>query len=382
VASVARADGGWTTLGEEIVEAYLDAVASVVAPETPRELSVVHTSMHGVGGAIVLGAFARAGFRPPVVVDEQAQPDPDFPTVPFPNPEEPGAMDLALAVARRVHPDVVIASDPDADRCAVAIPDPSAASPADPEGWRMLRGDEVGVLLGAHVIERGVDPHGPHAVLARSIVSSRLLGAIADAAGLPGVETLTGFKWIGRVPRLRYGYEEAIGYCVDPGHVADKDGISAALLMADMVAGLRARGRSLLDVLDDLARAHGVYATDAFSVRVTDLSLIDVVMARLRAARLAEIGGVAVARIDDLAEGAGPGLPPTEGLRYLLADAMRVIVRPSGTEPKLKIYLEAIVPLGSGVVGVDGADPLASARAEAARRLARTKTAMEELTRT
>ena len=158
----------------------------------------------------------------------------------------------------------------------------------------MLRGDEVGVLLGAHVIERGVDPGGAHAVLARSIVSSRLLGAMAEAAGVPGVETLTGFKWIGRVPRLRYGYEEAIGYCVDPAHVADKDGISAALLVADMVAGLRAQGRTLLDVLDDLARAHGLYATDAFSVRVEDLSLIGVVMARLRANPATEIGGVAV----------------------------------------------------------------------------------------
>jgi phosphomannomutase len=383
VAAVPRADSGWTILGEEVVDAYLDAVVSVVAPETPRALSVVHTSMHGVGGDIVLRAFERAGFPPPVVVEEQAAPDPDFPTVPFPNPEEPGAMDLALAVARRVRPDVVIASDPDADRCAVATPDPATATAADPDGWRMLRGDEVGVLLGAHVIARGVDPESAHAVLARSIVSSRLLGAMAEAAGVPGVETLTGFKWIGRVPRLRYGYEEAIGYCVDPAHVADKDGISAALLMADMVAGLRARGRTLLDVLEDLARRHGVYATDAFSVRVTDLSLIGVIMARLRAEPAAAIGGVAVTRIDDLAEGAGPGLPPTEGLRYLLADQTRVIVRPSGTEPKLKIYMEAIVPVEGGAAGAhtDGADPLAAARAEADRRLAGARAAMEELTR-
>ena len=370
VDSVARADGGWIVLGEEVVEAYLDSVVSVVAPETPRDLSVVHTAMHGVGGELVLRAFAKAGFPAPVVVEEQAAPDPDFPTVPFPNPEEPGAMDLALAAARRARPDVVIASDPDADRCAVAVPGPAAATEGDPDGWRMLRGDEVGVLLGAHVIERGVDPRGPHAVLARSIVSSRLLGAMAEAAGLPGVETLTGFKWIGRVPRLRYGYEEAIGYCVDPGHVADKDGISAALLMADMVAGLRAQGRTLLDVLDDLARAHGVYATDALSVRVTDLSLIDEAMARLRAAPAAEIGGVPVVSVDDLLEGAG-GVPPTDGLRYLLADDTRVIVRPSGTEPKLKVYLEAIVhPNGD----------LAGARAEAASRLARTRAAMEALT--
>jgi phosphomannomutase len=384
VASVARADSGWTVLGEEVVDAYLDAVVSVVDPATPRELSVVHTSMHGVGGDIVLSAFARAGFPRPVVVEEQAAPDPDFPTVPFPNPEEPGAMDLALALARSVHPDVVIASDPDADRCAVATPDPAAATPADPTGWRMLRGDEVGVLLGAHVLARGVDPKSAHAVLARSIVSSRLLGTMAEAAGVPGVETLTGFKWIGRVPRLRYGYEEAIGYCVDPANVADKDGISAALLVADMVAGLRAKSRTLLDVLDDLARAHGVYATDAFSVRVTDLALIGVVMARLRSNPATEIGGVPVSRIDDLAEGAGPGLPPTDGLRYLLADDTRVIVRPSGTEPKLKVYLEAIVPV-AGAAGA-GSDPataaaaLAAARAEAARRLARTRAAMEALT--
>ncbi len=353
--------------------AYLDAVVSVVDPATTRTLSVVHTALHGVGGEIVLRAFERAGFPRPVVVEEQAAPDPDFPTVPFPNPEEPGAMDLALAIARRVRPDIVIASDPDADRCAVAVPDPAAATPADPAGWRMLRGDEVGVLLGAHVIERGVDPAGPHAVLARSIVSSRLLGAMAAAAGLPGVETLTGFKWIGRVPRLRYGYEEAIGYCVDPANVPDKDGISAALLIAEMVAGLRARGRTVLDVLDDLARAHGVYATDAFSVRVEDLALLGVLMARLRSAPAAEIGGVPVVALDDLLRGAGPSIPPTDGLRYLLADATRVIIRPSGTEPKLKVYLEAIVhPNGS----------LAEARAEAARRLARTKAAMEGLTAT
>jgi phosphomannomutase len=373
VASVARAHGGWTVLGEEVVDAYLDAVVSVVAPETPRLLSVVHTAMHGVGGEIVLRAFERAGFPRPIVVEEQGAPDPDFPTLPFPNPEEPGAMDLALALARLVRPDVVIASDPDADRCAVAVPDPSAATESDPDGWRMLRGDEVGVLLGAHVIDRGVDARSDHAVLARSIVSSRLLGAMADASGLPGVETLTGFKWIGRVPRLRYGYEEAIGYCVDPAHVADKDGISAALLVADMAAGLRAKGRTLLDVLDDLARAHGVYATDALSVRVDDLAWIGIIIARLRASPAAEIGGVPVVRIDDLAEGAGPGIPPTDGLRYLLADDTRVIIRPSGTEPKLKVYLEAIV-------GVEG--DLGWARTEAAHRLARTRAAMEELTRT
>ena len=185
------------------------------------------------------------------------------------------------------------------------------------------------------------------------------------------METLTGFKWIGRVPRLRFGYEEAIGYCVDPAHVRDKDGVSAGLLLADMAATLRAQGRTMLDVLDDLARRHGVYATDAFSVRVTDLSIIEDVMARMSDHPVADVAGVPVARIDDLAEGWN-GLPPTEGLRYLLVDDTRVIVRPSGTEPKLKIYMEAIVPVS---------DDLAAARAEAARRLAGTRAAMEDLTR-
>jgi phosphomannomutase len=188
---------------------------------------------------------------------------------------------------------------------------------------------------------------------------------------VPCVETLTGFKWISRVPRLRYGYEEAIGYCVDPGRVADKDGISAALLLAEMVASLRARGRTLIDVLDDLARRYGVYATDALSVRVTDLSLIGDVMGRLRMSPPSEIAGVTVTRVDDLANG-GAGLPSTDGIRFLLADATRVIVRPSGTEPKLKIYLEAIVPVGAG---------LCEARVEAARRLNRTRSAIAALTR-
>jgi phosphomannomutase len=211
-------------------------------------------------------------------------------------------------------------------------------------------------------------------MVATTIVSSQLLSFLAEQTGADYRETLTGFKWIGRVPRLRYGYEEAIGYCVDPEHVADKDGISAALLVADIVATLRAQGRTLLDVLDDLARTHGVHQTDAFSIRVDDLSLIGVLMGRLREHPATEIGGAPVIRLDDLALGAGPGLPPTEGLRYLLADDTRVIVRPSGTEPKLKVYLEAIVPVVAG--------DLESARAEAARRLARTRGAMEGLTRT
>ena len=371
VADVPRAECGWTTLNEDVLEAYLDAAAAVVAPDGPRELTVVHTSLHGVGNDVVVAAFARAGFGAPVVVPSQAEPDPEFPTVSFPNPEEPGAIDAALTLAAMVHPDIVLANDPDADRCAVAVPDPAAVTVDNPAGWRMLRGDQVGALLGAHILARGVDPD---AVFANSIVSSRLLAAMATHAGIRHEETLTGFKWISRVAGLRYGYEEAIGYCVDPHQVRDKDGISAALLLAEMAAGLRAQGRCLLDVLDDLAVTHGVHATDAFAVRVDDLSLIGTLMSALREGPPTDLGGVPVTRTDDLAQGS-ERLPPTDGLRYLLEDQSRVIVRPSGTEPKLKIYLEAIVAVGQ-------TSGLAAARAEAAGRLARVGASMRALTAT
>jgi phosphomannomutase len=366
---VPRARSGWTTLNDDVLEAYLDAAASVVAPDSARELSVVHTALHGVGTDVVVAAFARAGFSAPIVVPSQSEPDPDFPTVSFPNPEEPGAIDAALALAARVHPDLVLANDPDADRCAVAVPDPTTASVNNPSGWRMLRGDEVGSLLGAHILARGV---GADAVFASSIVSSRLLAAMAADAGIRHEETLTGFKWISRVAGLRYGYEEALGYCVDPHQVRDKDGVSAALLVAEMAAGLRTQGRSLLDVLDDLAMTHGVHATDSFAVRVDDLSLIGTLMSRLRKQPPTEVGGVPVARIDDLAEGSGQ-LPPTEGLRYYLTDESRVIVRPSGTEPKLKVYLEVIV-------AVEASSGLVAARAKAAGRLDRVGASMRGLT--
>jgi phosphomannomutase len=235
----------------------------------------------------------------------------------------------------------------------------------------MLRGDEVGSLLGAHILSRGV---AADAVFANSIVSSRQLAAIAAAAGIRHEETLTGFKWISRVPGLRYGYEEAIGYCVDPDQVRDKDGISTALMLAEMAAGLQAQGRGLLDVLDDLAIAHGVHATDAFAIRVVDLSLIGILMRRLRQDPPEELGGAKVIRIDDLAEGSAH-LPPTEGLRYFLEDRSRVIVRPSGTEPKLKVYLETIVT-------VEHAADLAAARTQAAARLVRVGASMRSLTTT
>ncbi|GGR70250.1 phosphomannomutase [Streptomyces aureoverticillatus] len=340
---VPRADRGWQTLGEDVLEAYLARTDAVLAAGSPRTARTVYTAMHGVGKDTLLAAFARAGFPEPVLVAEQAEPDPDFPTVAFPNPEEPGAMDLAFATAREARPDLVIANDPDADRCAVAVP-------VGDGDWRMLRGDEVGALLAAHLVRRGVSPDGPRA-FAESIVSSSLLGRIAEAAGLPYEETLTGFKWIARVEGLRYGYEEALGYCVDPEGVRDKDGITAALLITELASALKADGRTLLDLLDDLALEHGLHATDQLSVRVEDLSLIAAAMRRLRERQPERLAGLAVTRAEDLTKGTDT-LPPTDGLRYTL-DGARVIVRPSGTEPKLKCYLEVVVPVAdrSGLPG-------------------------------
>ncbi|MGG8409868.1 phospho-sugar mutase [Streptomyces sp. 12297] len=336
LADVPRPDSGWEDLGDEVLEAYLARTDAVLSPGSPRGVRTVYTAMHGVGKDVVLAAFARAGFPAPVLVAEQAEPDPDFPTVAFPNPEEPGAMDLAFATAAAAGPDIVIANDPDADRCAVAVPDDSAA-----HGWRMLRGDEVGALLAAHLVHKGAS-----GVFAESIVSSSLLGRIAEAAGVGHEETLTGFKWISRVEGLRYGYEEALGYCVDPDGVRDKDGITAALLVAELASELKEQGRTLTDLLDDLAMAHGLHATDQLSVRVQDLSVIADAMRALRERPPASLAGLRVVSAEDLARGTAT-LPPTDGLRYYLDGdyKARVIVRPSGTEPKLKCYLEVVVPV-------------------------------------
>ena len=298
---------------------------------------MVHTALHGVGSETVAKAFVRAGYAAPIPVASQAQPDPAFPTVHFPNPEEPGAMDAALELAEQTGPDVVIANDPDADRCAVAVPGPG--------GWRMLRGDEVGALLGcAHP-----GPRRGRATRSSPTRSSRrgCSRRWPKAAGVRHEETLTGFKWISRVEGLRYGYEEALGYCVDPPHVRDKDGVSAALVVAEMTATLKSEGRSLTDLLDDLAEAHGVHATDALSGaggRPVPHRHGD--GPAPRATRRQHVAGIAVSRTDDLAEGS-EALPPTDGLRYFLADDSRIIVRPSGTEPKLKVYLEVIEPVSS-----------------------------------
>ncbi|WP_262056028.1 phospho-sugar mutase [Streptomyces sp. STR69] len=351
---VPRPGDGWETLDDGVLDAYLARTDAVLSPGSPRTARTVYTAMHGVGKDVLLAAFARAGFPEPVLVAEQAEPDPDFPTVAFPNPEEPGAMDLAFARARATDPDLIIANDPDADRCAAAVKDRTQNG-----DWRMLRGDEVGSLLAAHLVRRGVQ-----GTFAESIVSSSLLGRIAEKAGLPYEETLTGFKWIARVEGLRYGYEEALGYCVDPDGVRDKDGITAALLITELASELKEEGRDLLDLLDDLAVTHGLHATDQLSVRVEDLTVIADAMRRLREQPPTELAGLAVTRAEDLTEGTDL-LPPTDGLRYTLGGA-RVIVRPSGTEPKLKCYLEVVVPVAAHA-------DLPAARARAAETLATIK---------
>lgn len=334
LASIPQSDD-FQTLDDAVLDAYVARAVSLLG-EGPRGVSAVYTAMHGVGGEVFVRAVADAGFDAPATVAAQFAPDGRFPTVSFPNPEEPGAMDLSLADARAQGADVIIANDPDADRCAAGI--------RYDGDYRMLTGDEVGALLAWWIAERGRRDGMPaEGVYAQSIVSGTLLERIATDAGLGYAATLTGFKWISKVPGLRFGYEEALGYCCDPVAVKDKDGITASLLMLEMVAALKAEGRGPQDVLDDLARKFGLYATSQLSVRVSDITLISDAMARLRAAPPTSLGGRRVVRMDDLEEGAD-GLPPTDGLRFTL-DGARVIIRPSGTEPKLKCYLQVVVPV-------------------------------------
>jgi phosphomannomutase len=329
-------------LGADVEESYLERVAALVDPRSPRELAVAYTPLHGVGGSILLRAFDRAGFDPPLAVAEQFMPDPAFPTVGFPNPEEPGALDMLLDLASRTGADIAIASDPDGDRCAIAVPDPDGR-------WRMLHGDEVGILLGDHLIRRGAE-----GTYATTIVSSSMLRALCERRGVPYAETLTGFKWIVRAaPILAYGYEEALGYAVAPHVVRDKDGVSAALLVAELAAILRAEGRTLLDRLDELSAELGVHATGAVNVRVGDVSAIGAMMAGLREALPQQLAGRPVDTAEDLL--------PDADVVILRGDGLRVVVRPSGTEPKLKAYLEVVEPVTSTV---------AAARAAAAERLA------------
>jgi phosphomannomutase len=383
VVAVPRAESGWTVLGDDVLDAYVATVtaradSSPEARERARHLRLVVTPLHGVGGAVVERVLRAAGYSDVQLVPEQADPDPDFPSVAFPNPEEPGAIDLAVGLASDVGADLVLALDPDADRCAVAINDPRARTHRGPdtagaEGWRMLHGDEVGALLGAFAAASvedptAVDADGRTKALASSIVSSRLLAKIAHESGLRHEQTLTGFKWISRVDGLVFGYEEALGYCVDPAHVRDKDGISAALALAGLAAGLKAAGLTLLDTLDDLARTHGLHLSDQVSARFADLDQIPATMARVREHPPVTFSGSPVMEVVDLAAGSDAdrgGLPPTDGLRLTAQDGTRVIVRPSGTEPKVKCYLEVVVPVSRTA----DADAITAARHTARARL-------------
>ncbi|NCU89805.1 MAG: phospho-sugar mutase, partial [Actinobacteria bacterium] len=319
---------GWKVLDEEIIEKYIRTTAALA--DAPADLSVVYTAMHGVGTETIEKVFAAAGFSPLILVPEQAHPDPDFPTVAFPNPEEPGAIDLALAKAQAVKADLVIANDPDADRCAAAI--------ADAHGkWRMLRGDEVGALLGEYIAGAGKKP----GVIANSIVSSSILKKIAEAHSYPFQETLTGFKWIAKIPNLVFGYEEALGYCVDSHSVNDKDGISAALALTQLALNLKKQGRTIDAYLDEIWSKYGYHATKQISVRTTSVDDMTKVLGQIRAHVPESIGKFAVVKFDDL-ETPTDGLPPTNGVRFFLSGDVRVIIRPSGTEPKIKCYIEVV----------------------------------------
>ncbi|MGE5289056.1 MAG: phospho-sugar mutase [Micromonosporaceae bacterium] len=337
-----------TRHGDDIVEAYLRAICAISpAPPSPPgpALRVVYTPLHGVARDLALRAIRRAGFPDPHVVAAQAEPDPAFPTVAFPNPEQPGALDLALADARRLGAGIVLANDPDGDRLAVAVPDPAAEG-----GWRVLTGDQLGALLGSYVLERtAADPDPGARVAVSTVVSSTLLSRIAAAAGARYAETLTGFKWIvraaqGQPPgsRFVYGYEEALGYVIGDA-VRDKDGIGAALAVLGLAVTARSAGESLLDRYDALETRHGVHLTAQLTLETGDPGRV---MAGLRATPPARLAGTPVTSAADLADGSD-ALPPSDVLVYRLAGG-RVVVRPSGTEPKLKAYLEVVEPVAGG----------------------------------
>jgi len=317
----------WSIVEEELISKYVSITASIA--KKPGNLKIVYTAMHGVGTETILRVFHKAGFPSPILVDAQAQPDPDFPTVAFPNPEEPGAIDLSLETARTFDADLVIANDPDADRCAAAVKDPIT-------GWRMLRGDELGAIFG-ETIARNTDK----GILANSIVSSTILSKIAAHYNLEFKQTLTGFKWLAKIDGLTFGYEEALGYAVDAITVNDKDGISAAIKLAQIATDLAASGRTLLDLLDEIWARHGFHATEQISIRLTDLSQVDQIMGRLRKNTPTHIAGKEVTSVDDLAKPTDD-LPPTDGLRIWLDGTIRIIIRPSGTEAKMKCYIEVI----------------------------------------
>ena len=317
----------WTVLDETLINEYVQRTSAL--GKKPGDLKIVYTAMHGVGTQTLSQVFAKAGFPDLILVKEQADPDPDFPTVAFPNPEEPGAIDLALATARAHNADLVIANDPDADRCAAAIKDRSGV-------WRMLRGDELGVIFGEWIARTS-----PTGTFGNSIVSSSILRKISAHYGIDFKEVLTGFKWLAKIEDLAFGYEEAIGYAVDSETVNDKDGISAAIFLAQIATDLATVGKDLNDLLDEVWQRHGFHATEQISIRVADMSAITALLAGLRSNPPQEIAERAVESIDDLAAPTD-GLPPTDGLRLWLAGGVRIIIRPSGTEAKLKCYIEVI----------------------------------------
>ncbi|MGV0642797.1 phospho-sugar mutase [Mycolicibacterium sp. XJ2546] len=323
--------------GVDEVQAFVERAAQV--RHTHGSVRVALTPLHGVGGEFVMDALVRAGFSDVHVVEEQFAPDPDFPTVSSPNPEDPAATEALLELAADVDADIAVALDPDADRCAIGVP--------TPDGWRMLTGDETGWLLGDYILSQ-IEP-GPvteSTVVASTVVSSRMLAALAAEHGARHVETLTGFKWLSRADNdlpgctLVYAYEEAIGHCVDPAAVRDKDGISAAVLACDLVTAMKHRGHTLLDALDDLARRHGVHTTTAVSRQVDDAHEAAAVMDRLRRTPPEELAGYDVT-VTDLRDDDGPlrtdALILTGGDEHI---SLRLVVRPSGTEPKVKSYIE------------------------------------------
>jgi phosphomannomutase len=372
-----RLPAGWAegpfefASADESVSAYITAVAADGrSPGREPGLKVVHTALHGVGDATLRAVLAAAGWPDPVPVAAQQHPDPAFPTVPYPNPEEPGVLDLAAATAEREGADLVLANDPDADRLAVMVPGPA--------GWRMLTGDELGALLGDAVLTgladagtdagSGANTSGRPPVVATTVVSGSLLRRLAQAAGVRCVTTLTGFKWIARAGgadgALVYGYEQALGYAVRPDLVADKDGISAALLVLQLAAEEARRGRALADRLDDLALAHGVHVTRQRSLRAdgaAGLARLADAVERVRKEPPPALAGQPVT-VTDLREGAegavdlaggraercpGQPIPPANVLIWRVGDNARLMIRPSGTEPELKIYAEFVQPVWS-----------------------------------
>ncbi|MFC7341411.1 phospho-sugar mutase [Saccharopolyspora griseoalba] len=346
------------SIADSVPDHYVSRVA-LLPRGSDRELRVAATALHGVGARTLKQALRRAGFEDVHLVAEQADPDPDFPSVGFPNPEEPGATDELLKLAADIDADLAIALDPDADRCALGVP--------TADGWRMLRGDETGVLLAWHVLSTLDPEEHPDPLVATTIVSSNMLRSIAAEFGVRYAETLTGFKWLVRAgdgagTGLVYAYEEALGHSVDPERVRDKDGISAAVLACDLTASLIASDDHLLDLLDELSTEHGVHETGQVSVRVTDLEVIDRTMRRLREQPVAELAGTEVST--------GDLLPETDGLVLTGSGGLRVVIRPSGTEPKLKCYLQVVEQVS---------DDLAGAKRRAAERLEELRRAVSDL---